>query len=47
MATEYTAGGEGIGGNNSKGPGPRCTSTVMGNKDQVLAEDAAVHSEWD
>ena len=43
-ATESTAGRGGTDGNTGRGHGPKCMSTATGNKDQGVADSAAVHS---
>ena len=47
LAADYTVDRGCSGGNNSRTPGPRRTSTATGDKDQGLDDGAAVHSEWD
>ena len=44
---ECPAGGGGPGGDLSGGPGPRRTSTVMGEEDRVMADGEAVHGKGD
>ena len=46
-AAEYTVDRGGTGGNNSRAPGTRRTSTATGDKDRGLDDGAAFHSEWD
>ena len=46
-AAKYTAGVVGTDGDNIRAPGPRRTVTEMGDKDRVLSDGAAVHSERD
>ena len=44
---ESIVGGGGTGGDYSRGPGPRRTSTTTGDKERGLADGVAVHSERD
>ena len=41
------AGGGGTEGCTGRGPGSTCTSTAMSDKDRVLDDSEAFHSQWD
>ena len=47
LAAEHTTGGGGPGRDHRRGPSPRCTSTLTGDKDRGLSDGVALHGEWD